>query len=85
MSMERQIVDMPSPNFTTSATTPAQTPSTNPDAFPFDSHTPVVRKKIKKICSLGAGYVVSTQNPLLQWSVQGADYHVAREGQHAPS
>ena len=83
--MHDQLLDMPPPHITQSADTHPQTPSSNPDALSFDSHTPVVRRKIRKICSLGAGYVVSSLNPLTHCNVPEADLLVHREGQHAPS
>ena len=74
---------MPPQDFPQSAMTQTATPSSNPDSISFDSQTPVVRKKIRKICSLGAGYVVSNRltNRCI---VQEADESVHREDQHAP-
>lgn len=54
---------MPPQEMTKPSTTQTQTPFANPDRISLDSQTPVVRRKIRKICSLGAGYVVNTYNP----------------------
>ena len=83
--MQDQTIDMPPPQVTQSANTHPETPSSNPDAISFDSHTPIVRRKIRKICSLGAGYVVSNRSPLTDCNVPEADLLVHREDQHVPS
>lgn len=85
LTMKDQTIDMPPQGFTQPPLTETQTPSANPDPFSFNSQTSVVRKRIRKICSLGAGYVVRNRNPPDHRILQEADVVVGREGQHAPS